>query len=174
MIRNLRSAFFSYLLCPPKGEAAVRLLWFSYYIIFIIKDCKLTFCFQVNIGHRTGLTFYLPSPRWPPTLSPLLYSAERSSDNCRPISEPDLSSELLISSMTRCLYLPSAPWFSHPDYRGLITGSEVEIRRTVSPAAHNSIDVLGICDSCDQWLATEVRQETVCHLRISCLGRMIL
>lgn len=33
-------------------------------------------------------------------------SAERSSDNCRPISEPDLSSELLISSMTRFCICP--------------------------------------------------------------------
>ena len=139
-------------------------------VVLVIKDCKWTFCVQVN----TGLTFWLLGPRWPPTLIPWLYSAERSSDNCRPISEPDLSSELLISSMTRFLYLPSAPWFSHPDYRDLIKGSEVEIRRTVSPAAHNSIAVLGICDSCDQWLATAVRQETVCHWKTSCLERLTL
>ena len=57
---------------------------------------------------------------------------------------------------------PSVPWFSHPDDPGLIKRSEVEIRRTgpCHYSAHNPNTVLGICDSLDQWLATEMRQET--------------
>ena len=33
---HIHSLLSSYVLCPPKGEAAVRLLWFSYNIIILI------------------------------------------------------------------------------------------------------------------------------------------
>ena len=90
-----------------------------------------------------------------------------SSDNCGPISEHDLSSELLSSvqwpafcgsAQSPCaMILPS--WWSWPyqEVRG-----QVRIRRTgpCHYSAHNPNTVLGICDSLDQWLATEMRQET--------------
>ena len=44
---HIHSLLSSYVLCPPKGEAAVRLLWFSY-LIFL----NILFCFNLLFSQQ--------------------------------------------------------------------------------------------------------------------------